>query len=320
MKNIGIVGAGSFGTALGNVLSMNKNNMVTLIARNSDVVTQISTFKVNNRYFPHVKLNDSLYATCDKIMIASSDILFLAIPSNSVLEYVKNYKDIINKNTIIINLSKGFGGGGSTIIEELKNIVDNPLVSLKGPTFSMELINNVPSGFTCASKEKYFKKIEDIFENTNVHLDFSEDVKGVETISSLKNIYAIYIGIVDAHFNSANVRFLALNQSFNEMKKILLLLGGNEETLFKYCGFGDFGLTALNDLSRNRTLGLMIGKGFFNKSDHNSVILEGIRSVNIIYKKIPEEKLGEFTIISSIYDLFNDNISLSEFTNNLLKK
>ncbi|MBB6066835.1 NAD(P)H-dependent glycerol-3-phosphate dehydrogenase [Methanococcus maripaludis] len=320
VRNICIVGAGSFGTALGNVLSIDKNNVVTLIARNSDVATQISEYKLNNRYFPYVKLNDSLNATCDVTSISSADFLFLAVPSNSVLEYVKKNKDLISKNTIIVNLSKGFGENGNTIIGGLKNIVNNPLVSLKGPTFSMELINNVPSGFTCASKKTYFEEIGEIFKNTNVHLDFSDDIDGVELISSLKNIYAIYMGIVDAHFNSANVRFLALNQSFNELKKIMTLLGGKEETLYNYCGFGDFGLTALNDLSRNRTLGLMIGKGFFNRADHNSVILEGIRSVNIIYKKISKEKLSEFNILSSIYDLFNNNITTQEFSNRLLKK
>jgi glycerol-3-phosphate dehydrogenase (NAD(P)+) len=300
------VGAGSFGTALGNILAINKNNNVTLLARSTEVVDQISKFGLNSKYFPHITLNNLLNATCDTEIITSSDLIFLAIPSNSVLHYIKKTKVHIMEDTIIVNLSKGFGETGNTMVEDLKTIVNNPIVSLKGPTFSMELINNMPSAFTCAADKKYFTKVEEVFERTNVHLDFSEDFRGVELLSSLKNIYAIYVGIIDAHFNSANVRFLALTQCFNEMKNLLLFFGGKEETLFKYCGFGDFGLTALNDLSRNRTLGLMIGKGFLSSNADNSVILEGKRSLKILYEKLPNDRLNEYPIISALYALLCD--------------
>lgn len=111
-------------------------------------------------------------------------------------------------------------------------------------------------------------------------------IKGVEILSILKNIYAIVIGIVDAHFNSPNLRSLVLTKSFSEMRDILTLMGGKQETMFKSCGIGDFTHTALNDLSRNRTLGLLIGKGFFTEHVSHELVLEGRNAVNILYQEL----------------------------------
>jgi glycerol-3-phosphate dehydrogenase (NAD(P)+) len=123
------------------------------------------------------------------------------------------------------------------------------------------------------------------------------------------------LGIVDAYFNSANTRFLVLTKAFNEMREILIYLGGKEETLFKYCGFGDFGLTALNDLSRNRTLGLMIGKGFLSPNTESSVILEGKKSLNVIYNKIKSEN---FLIVSSLYEIFYEEKPIIDFLKKII--
>jgi len=190
---------------------------------------------------------------------------------------------------------------------------------MKGPTFADELIRGFPSAFTIGSKYiENFETINKIVKNTNIHLDFSEDILGVEWLSVLKNIYAIALGIIDAHFNSANARFIAFTKALREIKVILKLLGGKEETIYKYCGIGDFGLTSLNDLSRNRTLGLMIGKGFLtNYQNQSSVVLEGVRAIKVIYGRVVSQN-SNFPIISSLYKLLEDEISVQDFINNTL--
>jgi glycerol-3-phosphate dehydrogenase (NAD(P)+) len=316
MKIVICGGTGSFGTALGNVLSLNDENEVILLGRDKMVVDGINKLKINPKHFPNIKLNDKLKATTNIKVLSDADMVFLSLPSSVVVDYVERNKKLINKDSIIVNLAKGFGKNGDIIPSNLKEICSNKIVSLKGPTFASELIHNYPSAFTIGSENKEtFKLFKEIFKDTNVCLDYSTDIKGVELTSILKNIYAICLGIVDAYFNSANTRFLVLTKAFNEMREILIYLGGKGETLFKYCGFGDFGLTALNDLSRNRTLGLMIGKGFLSPNTESSVILEGKRSLKVIYNKIKSEN---FLIVNSLYEIFYKNESVTYFLNNIL--
>ncbi len=322
--NIVIVGAGSFGTALGNILSKNKNNFsLNLLARRREVVDSINNLHVNEKYFPNFRLEDSLTATLEKKVLHDAGVVFLAIPSTSVIDYVTENRGFFKQGSIIVILSKGFGRGRKTIFESLGEILENPLCSFKGPTFASDLIHNNPSAFTVAgTNEGLFRLFRDLFHDSNIFLDFSTDITGVEITSALKNLYAILLGIIDAYFNSANVRFLILSRAFREMRDIIVMLGGREETLFKYCGFGDFSLTALNDLSRNRTLGLLIGKGFLDSNTSNSVILEGIRTLNIIHDEVCQSagECKRLFMIDELHRLFDSNCNVSEFINNLFRR
>lgn len=321
--NIVIVGAGSFGTALGNVLVKNNDLELQLLARKKNVVHSINHFNVNEKYFPNVRLDTNLKATIDKDILKYADVLFLAIPSSSLIDYINENRNFILEKTIIVVLSKGFGTGNKTIVESLKEIIDNPICSFKGPTFAADLIYNNPSAFTVASYDKgLFNIFKKIFNYTNIYLDFSTDILGVEVVSALKNIYAILLGIIDAYFNSANVRFLILTKAFYELKEVVIYFGGLEETLYKYCGFGDFGLTALNDLSRNRTIGLLIGKGFMNGNVSSSIILEGKRTLEIIFKAVCSNSSdsNKFYLIDELHKLFYSNYEVYKFIGNLFSK
>ena len=309
-QNICIIGSGNFATALGNRLVKNEHLHVTLLSIQQEVVDSINEKHFNPLYFPHVKLSHRLKASRDKTILSGSNVIFLAIPSYGVVDYVMENKGYFDKNAVVINLAKGFSKDNHTsIVEVVKDILANPIGTLKGPTFAREVINNVPTAMTLGSKHKYLhERFKKIFEGTNIYIDFSEDVVGVELLSILKNIYAIVIGIVDAHFNSPNLRFFVLNKAFNEMRLILKDNGGQEETLFRYCGYGDFNLTALNDLSRNRTLGLLIGKGFFSQDISNKVLLEGQVAVNVFCRERYQWEVveKEYPIIAELYKVFNE--------------
>ncbi len=323
MQNrITIIGAGSIGTALGNTLAKKKENKVTLLSIEEDVVDSINNKRINYKYFPNIKLSKFLKATDDRNILKESTIIFLAIPSIVTVDYVIKNIEFLNKDAILLNMAKGFSIDQKTITESLCKKISNPICSFKGPTFARELINKLPTGFTIGTTYPEHKELfNGIFSETPVHIDFSDDVNGVEILSILKNIYAIATGIVDAHFNSPNLRFLFLTKAFNEMRNILQEYGGKEETLFKYCGYGDFTLTALNDLSRNRTLGLLIGKGFFTEDISDKVVLEGKIAISVFCNEISEKKKmnGAYPIISELYKVFNENYDVSGFVNKVLQ-
>jgi glycerol-3-phosphate dehydrogenase (NAD(P)+) len=319
--NVFIIGAGSIGTAVGNILARKHAYNVNLLSIEEEVVQSINETRFNKKYFPNVKLSKFLKATTDPALLSDAHVVFLAIPSYVTVDYVMQVKPHLNKEAILLNMAKGFSRQQKTIAESLSQNLPNPVCSFKGPTFANELINKFPTAFTLGSPDNaHYLFFKDLFRDTPIHIDFTTDVKGVEILSILKNIYAIATGIVDAHFNSPNLRFLFLTKAFNEMKEILIRYGGQEETMFRYCGYGDFCLTALNDLSRNRTLGLLIGKGFFTAGMSDKVILEGKIAVSVFCEEISKTKSlsCNFPIMAELYKVFNEDYDISGFVNKVI--
>lgn len=319
--NICVAGAGTIGTALGNVLALKENLNIQLLSVEKDVVDDINSKGINTYYFPQIRLNQRLKATMDSGVLRSSGIVFLAIPSVAVVPYIKSVSEHLNPDALLVNLAKGFGSSDETIVDLLKSVVPNPVCTLKGPTFARELINHMPTAMTLgADDEAVFGLLQQVFESTTIHIDFTLDVTGVEMLSILKNIYAITIGIVDAHFDSPNLRFMIFTRAFNEMRHILLRLGGKQETMFRYCGIGDFGLTSLNDLSRNRTLGLLIGKGFFTDDISGKVVLEGRIAAGIISERLKAMQVPEsdYFMLNELNKIFSGGYNIKRFISNLL--
>ncbi|UBM61663.1 glycerol-3-phosphate dehydrogenase [Candidatus Sulfidibacterium hydrothermale] len=317
-----LVGSGAISTAFAQVLGKKEQHTIDILSIEEEVIYSINQHHVNHKYFPTIPLNENIRATADKEILKESDVIFFGIPSTAIIDYVTENKKFINPDALLVNLAKGFGNQNNTIPQNLERIVNQPVISLKGPSFAREIINLVPTGMTVASKNsKYFDFFKDLFQDTNIFLDFTNDVVGVELSSILKNIYAIIIGIVDAHYDSPNLRSLVLTRSINEMRYLLSRFGGKEKTIFNYCGFGDFSLTALNDMSRNRTLGLLIGKGFFTEYISEKVVLEGKIATNVFVEKIATKRniRTQDLMMKELYRVFNEkDYDISNFVKNIL--
>ena len=321
-KKIIIIGAGTIGTALGNILSENSSGEIVLLSIEENVVRSINEQHINARYFPGHHLHQDLKATTDVSVMSGAMVIFLAIPSVIMLDYLRSISKSIPENAILVNLAKGFGYGEETVVDCLKKEFRNPVCTLKGPSFAKEIINRIPTGFTLGSEEKETSsQVSSLFKGSTVYLDFSDDMRGVEFLSILKNIYAIVLGIVDAQFNSPNLRFLILTRAFREMMNIMLFFGGKEETMYKYCGYGDFTLTALNDLRRNRTLGLLIGKGFFTEHVSHELVLEGKTATTVFYEKIARETAvdKQFPIIAELCKVLTRKYDIANFVSKMLE-
>ncbi|MBN1200112.1 MAG: NAD(P)-binding domain-containing protein [Bacteroidales bacterium] len=320
-EQITFIGAGAIATALGNILAAKPEYRVILHSIDDEVVHSITTNHLNPKSFPSIHLHPSLKATANNQVLRDSSLLFLAIPSVFLIDYLESIRSYIPEKTILVNLAKGFGTEHKTICGCLKQRFPNPVCTLKGPTFAREIIMQLPTGFSLGySHENQIDTFRQLVTDTSIYLDFTPDITGVEILSILKNIYAIVLGIVDAQFNSPNLRFLILTKAFREMRRILLHFGGEEETLFNYCGYGDFTLTALNDLSRNRTLGLLIGKGFFTQHISHELVLEGKTAVTIFYEELSKNLSvpERFPIVAELYQIFNTAYDISSFVHAIL--
>lgn len=314
--NILVLGAGTFGTAIANELSVNEDNNVILFSRNQDKVDEINRLHTNRVYFPNKYLTKNLQASSDKNTIKNADILFVALPSSVIIETLVKLKPFLKDDVLIVNLSKGLFVGGVTIVDAIKDTLNTDnVVTLKGPSFAIEVMEHADTLLTLGyTRKQQYELINKIVKNTSIHLDQTTDIRGVEMLSVLKNIYALVIGVVDAKYNSPNTRFMILTKAFSEIRIILRSLEGAEDTLFLACGFGDFCLTSLNDLSRNRTLGLLIGKGFFSAEyKSNSVILEGLNAIEMFHDLTEKDMIKELPLFNKVYNFFANQERELEF-------
>ena len=320
--NIFIIGSGTFGTAIANELSRNDNNNVIIFSRSKEIKDEINHLHTNKKYFPDKKLNDSLISTNECSDLQNADVIFLALPSSTIIENIKYFSNYITSNQIVVNLSKGILTNGQTIIEYLtKELKSNNLISLKGPSFAIEIMNRAETVLTLGySQEKQKETIFKIFNDTCIYLESTKDIKGVEILGVIKNIYAILLGIVDEKFTSPNSRFMVLSKVFTEIKILNNLFKGDAQTIFLACGIGDICLTSFNKLSRNRTLGTQIGQGIYKSRKNNINIVEGVNSLKIIYHLIDSSTLKKLPLLNKLFLFFDSelnemNIDLKELYN-----
>ena len=322
--NIFVIGSGTFGTAISNELANNKSNNVVLFSRSLNKVNEINNNHTNKKYFPNKKLNTLLQSTNIHSEIIKADVIFIALPSSILKDGINDFRNYISKNQLVVNLSKGIFKDGYTIVDFLSEFLDSEnVVCLKGPSFAVEIMEHANTLLTLGYSNKNQKDlVSKIFLDTNIHFDSTKDIRGVEILSVIKNIYALLIGVIDAKYNSPNTRFMFLTKAFTEIRILNKEFQGDLDTLFLSCGLGDLCLTSLNDLSRNRTLGLLIGKGFYNpNSKENTVIIEGLDAVNIIFSLIDEALIYKLPFLMKLHSFFNSNkksfiVDFNEFIDN----
>lgn len=317
MNNIVIAGAGTFGTSVAERLAWNTDNRVILHTIEEDVAKEISSDHRNTKYFPTRFLNQAIGASSSYSVFEDADVIMLVIPSKAIVSFSLEMKKHTKKNPLVVNLAKGMSDDGAFITEK---IPFSRTASMKGPSFAIETLNGFPTAFTFGGKREdyeYFKTY--VIANTGFSLDYSKDVRAVELASILKNMYAIAIGLVSGRYNSPNVDFLVYTKAVNEMRGLLHLFECDEEAIFRYCGIGDLGLTSLNDLSRNRTFGMLIGKGFSYDEKGGATVIEGKRTIKLIGEKVRKEgKEDEFPLVIALYKLIYENSSLNDYITSAL--
>jgi len=305
-SNIGIIGAGSIATALAKILG-ERGYSVTMWARREEVIRSINEDKENADYFPGIKLSSNVRATASLEECTKSDVLFLSVPSHAIKETCTAIRNLIgNSNPIIVSVAKGINYPTFKRLSELIREIlgeDIKLAIMSGPNFASEIVRGLLSGTTIASYDRnVLKTLKSLLHSENFIVQTSDDVIGVELSGSLKNVYAIAMGILDAIGINENAYYFILTEAFREMKDIITRLGGRVETLFLSSGFGDLYLTSNSDKSRNRVLGFIAGKEMLGNTDTSSVILEGIKSVRAFFDRT-NRWMMKFPVLEFVYNV-----------------
>ena len=292
-----ILGAGSWGTVLANLLASNGNKCL-LYTRNQKFFDSVSIKQINEIYHPKRLIDKNVSITKNLEELKNySDIWIIAIPSKKIpLVLCEIDKNSLCKKEFII-ASKGIDKSFSTISEVLEKqfkILSNKIYVLSGPNLAREVFEGQTSASVLAGENlNRVEQLSKYFNNQSFKVFISQDKKGVELSGSLKNIYAISAGLADGMGCKFNTKAMLLTRSLHEMSELFKSLGANPETLLGLAGVGDLIATSSSSDSRNYSFGYYLGKGMDVDTSLKKVnqVVEGIGTLEMVFEKKNELKL-----------------------------
>lgn len=263
---VAVLGGGSWGTALANVLAR-KGGDVTLWARREETAREIGERRTNSRYLPGQALSPGLRASSDLAeALRGVSIAVLAVPCQSLGPFLRGHRGLFPARTGFVCASKGveletFRTMGQVVRDELAGLEPRYAV-LSGPSFATEVVACLPTAVSlgCADQE-LADSVQALFSTDTFRVYVNGDVTGVELGGAVKNIMAIASGISDGLGFGQNARAALITRGLSEMSRLGAAMGANPATFMGLSGMGDLVLTCTGDLSRNRRVGLAIGRG-----------------------------------------------------------
>ena len=261
---IGLIGAGGWGTALAKVLSENRHELV-LWCREEEVRASIRDRRENTRFLPGIALPESLRVTASLEEAArGAEILVLAVPSPYVRAVATELAPWVLRDASVVSATKGLEETTHLRMSEviLQTLEDPSPVVLSGPTFAREVGLGEPTALVAASADlSRAKRIQESFSTPSFRIYTNDDVLGVELGGALKNVIALAAGVATGLGLGENPKAALLTRGLAEISRLVEAMGGRRDTLFGLAGMGDLVLTATGHLSRNRQVGIELGKG-----------------------------------------------------------
>jgi glycerol-3-phosphate dehydrogenase (NAD(P)+) len=257
-----VIGAGAWGTALADLLARSGNE-VALWAREADVVESVNA-RHENRFLQGHRVHPSVraFASIDEAVRGARVAIFVT-PSHALRAIAKTAKRAIAKDTVIVVATKGVEEETLALMSDVaEEELHSPLVALSGPTFAAEVAAGQPTAAVAASEDEATALVaQRIFSGSNLRTYTHDDVIGVELGGALKNVMAVATGIADGLGLGYNARAALITRGLAEMTRLGVALGGRPATFAGLAGLGDLVLTCTGGLSRNRAVGVAIGKG-----------------------------------------------------------
>jgi glycerol-3-phosphate dehydrogenase (NAD(P)+) len=306
MTTVAVLGAGSWGTALAKLLA-EKNFDVRLWARHEDQARAIQSSRVNERYLPGFELPASLSATSDlKAALAGTELVLWVVPSHGLREVLE--AAVVPSDAVHCAAIKGIENDTLKLVSEIfqdhfPKQAHGQLTFLGGPSFAKEVAQGMPTAVSVAGKNaSTAARVQQLLQTERFRPYATEDVVGVELGGALKNVVAIAAGIADGLGFGHNTRAAIITRGLAEISRLAVQRGANPLTMMGLGGVGDLVLTCTGDLSRNRTVGISLGKGrkLEEVLGEMTMVAEGVRTAKSAHALAAREDV-DMPIVTEVY-------------------
>jgi glycerol-3-phosphate dehydrogenase (NAD(P)+) len=280
IKKIGVIGAGAWGTALAMLLA-DRGHDVTLWMYEQDLADEAARTRENRVYLPGFTLHTAITVTSSmEAAVRDKELVLSVAPSHTVRAVINRMLPFLAKAPLIVSASKGIEIDTLMPLSEVFRDVlpkqyHNRLCFLSGPSFAKEVAQKMPTAVALACFDPVIgREAQEVFSNDYFRVYTNPDVIGVELAGSLKNVVAIAAGVLEGMGYGYNTMAALLTRGLVEMARLGIAMGGNAQTFSGLAGMGDLVLTCTGGLSRNRSLGVRIGKG-----ENLQEIMSGMKTV-----------------------------------------
>ena len=324
---IGVVGAGSWGTALAKLLA-DKGFALDLWVYETEIRDQIEKDRENKFFLPGFILPEIITPTNDiEIAVKDKDLVLVVVPSHCMRDTAARMKSFINPDTVVVTASKGIENKThmvmTQILEEILDFLPKENIAvLSGPSFAKEVAAKVPTVVASASVNREVAEyVQKIFACSTFRVYVNDDPIGTQIGGAIKNVIAIAAGICDGMKMGLNPRAALITRGLTEMNRIGTRMGGDPLTLSGLAGVGDLFLTCTGELSRNYTLGKQIGEGKNLEEiiSEMKMVAEGVKTTRSVYNI--GKKLGiDLPICNEIYAVLFETISIEETIDRLMNR
>jgi glycerol-3-phosphate dehydrogenase (NAD(P)+) len=321
-SKISVIGGGSFGTVIANITAENGYH-VSFWMRNESQAEQLNLTRENSQYLPNYRLNERIVATSDMAdAVKGSGLIFVAVPSSSFRQVVRDMVPHISEDTVLVSTTKGIESGSFDMMTQILN-QEAPKAKvgvLSGPNLAMEIAKKNPTGTVIASPDEQVRKlVKSVLKSKYFRVYSNNDMFGVELGGSLKNIYAIIAGIAAALGMGHNTNSMLVTRALTEMARFGKELGADPMTFLGLAGVGDLVVTCSTPLSRNYRIGLALGKGtpLEEAVAELGQVAEGVNTVKLVQEKA--EELGVYMpLASGLYKIIYENDSIENIISSFM--
>jgi glycerol-3-phosphate dehydrogenase (NAD(P)+) len=322
LSKISVIGGGSFGTVIANIIALNGHD-VQFWMRSDEQVDQVNEYHENAQYLPGYGLSEKVVATENmESAVTASSVIFVAVPSSSFREGVRQVVKFAPAGAIYVSTTKGIESGTFQFMSQIlsKEAPNAKIGVLSGPNLAKEIANQHLTATVVASNfEEVRETVKEYLRSNSFRVYTNDDMFGVELGGSLKNIYAIIAGVAAALGMGHNTNSMVVTRGLTEMARFGRELGADPMTFLGLAGVGDLVVTCSTPLSRNYRVGQALGAG---KSVEEAIlevgqVAEGINTVKQVKEKADELKVY-MPLASGLYNIIYGNESIDNIISSLM--
>lgn len=327
MKRIAVIGAGSWGTALG-IIAARCGHEVKFWSRNPAVVRSLNEDRVNSIYLPDAEIPEGVNASSDILeVVERAELVIIATPSHATRAVLESMMTAVPATATLVSAAKGLEVESGKRISQLAAEVLGPsntarFVCLSGPSFAKEVVARHPTAIVAASDNPDTRaEVQAALSSESLRIYTNHDVIGTELGGSVKNIMAIAAGMVAGLGFGTNSVAALITRGLAEMSRLALSEGGKLETMMGLAGLGDLVLTCTGSLSRNRFVGQELGKGRSLQEITAGMreVAEGIKTTRAV-KELSNRVGVEMPIVEEVYGALYEGKTVGEAVRALMSR